>query len=139
MFLDAVNRILDEYGLAHKLELAKQQGVKLRILQVNCAEGLYLHELARLLEERNLLEGAELYGITEDPTQISTADVYSKMANPPRPYLNFYQHNLHQPLADCIGLHEGLRASGLVQFDWLFGANETLIVLKDAHTVLTQL
>jgi hypothetical protein len=139
IFYETIQRILDEYGLAQKLEEAKQQGQKLRILQVNCAEGLYLHELARILEERDLLEGAELYGITKDPTQISTADIYSKVAKPPRPYLNFYQHNLHQPLSECLGLHEGLKASGSVQFDLLFGANETLAFLKEAKTVLTQL
>jgi hypothetical protein len=50
-FLEAINRVLDEYGLAQKLEAAKQQDQKLRILQVNCAEGLFLHELARILEE----------------------------------------------------------------------------------------
>jgi hypothetical protein len=61
------------------------------------------------------------------------------MANPPRPYLNFYQHNLHQPLTECLGLHEGLKANGSVQFDLLFGVNESLILLKEAHSVITQL
>jgi hypothetical protein len=141
MFLETINHILDEdgSGLAQKLKKAKQQDVKLRLLQVNCAEGLYLHELARILEERDLLEGAELYGITEDPTQISTADVYSKVAKTPRPYLNFYQHNLHQPLAECLGLHEDLKVTGSVQFDLIFGVTEALILLKDAQLVLTRL
>jgi hypothetical protein len=139
IFYETIRRILDEYGLAQKLAVAKQQGQKLRILQVNCGEGLYLHELARILEERDLLEGAELYGITEDPTQISTADIYSKVVKPPRPYLNFYQHSLHQPLTESLGLHEGLKASGSVQFDLLFGANETLSFLKEAKIILTQL
>jgi hypothetical protein len=138
-FLEAIKRVLDDYGLAQKLELAKQQGHKLRILQVNCTEGLYLHELARLLEERNLLEGADLYGITEDLAQITTADVHSKMAKPPRPYLNFYQHNLHDPLTECLGLHEGLRASGSVQFDLVFGANQSLELSKGAKAILSQL
>jgi hypothetical protein len=138
-FLEAIKRVLDDYGLAQKLELAKQQGHKLRILQVNCTEGLYLHELARLLEERNLLEGADLYGITEDATQISTADVYSKMAKPPRPYLNFYQHNLHDPLTECLGLHEGLQIGDSVQFDLIFGANQSLELSKGAKTILSQL
>jgi hypothetical protein len=74
-FQESIQRILDEYGLAHKLEKAKQQGYKLRLLQISCAEGLFLHELANLLEKCGLLEGADLYGITEDPTQISTADI----------------------------------------------------------------
>jgi hypothetical protein len=139
MFLETIKQVLDNYGLAQKLEIAKQQGYRLRILQLNCAEGLFLHELARLLEERGLLEGVDLYGITEDPTQIATADEYRKLSKPPRPYLNFYLHNLHQPLEQCIGLYEELKTEGHVQFDLIFGANETLISLKDAQMVVNQL
>jgi hypothetical protein len=139
IFLEAINQLLTDFGLAQKLEAAKQKGQKLRILQLNCSEGLYLHELARVLEERGLLEGADLYGITEDLAQISTAEVYSKISKPPRPYLNFYQHNLHQPLTECLGLHEDLKMSGAVQFDFIFGLNESLSLLKEAKTVLARL
>jgi hypothetical protein len=66
--------------------------------------------------------------------------IYSKVSKPPHPYLNFYQHNSHQPLEECLGLHEDLRADGSVQFDFIFGITAlSLIAYEEAKTVLSRL
>jgi hypothetical protein len=139
IFDEGINRILDAYGLATRLQEAKQAGQKLRILQVNCVEGLFLHELARVLEERDLLEGADLYGISADQAQINTAEGYSRLATPPRPYLNFYLCDWHQPLENCLGLHVDLKVSAPATFDFIFAAQETLKITRNAHSVLQRL
>src|SRR5438045_4676148 len=72
VFEVCLNKVLDEYGLAEKLTLAKAKGTKLKILNYQCGEGLYLHLFSELLEKRGLLEGAELNGIDMDATLIAT-------------------------------------------------------------------
>jgi hypothetical protein len=139
IFAEAINRILDEYKLAERLQEAVQNNQKLRILQLNCAEGLFLHELARLLEERELLKGADLFGISADLTQITTAEAYSRLATPPRPYLNFYLHDIHQPLEDCLGLHEDLKVNAPTAFDFIFSPSEALRFTKNAAKILERL
>jgi hypothetical protein len=139
IFAEAINRILDEYKLTERLQEAIQNKQKLRILQLNCSEGLFLHELARLLEERELLKGADLFGISADVAQITTAEGYSRLSTPPRPYLNFYLHDIHQPLEDCLGLHEDLKVNAPTTFDFIFAANETLRFTKNAAKVLRRL
>jgi hypothetical protein len=141
IFAEAINRILDQYSLTTRLKAAIQNGYKLRFLQLNCAEGLFLYELARILEEHNLLAGAELFGISGEVAHILTAELYSKQARPPRPYLNFYFHDIHQPLETCLGLHEAAKSDSdtPVTFDFIFGANETLVVTKDAKQILERL
>jgi hypothetical protein len=139
IFAEAINRILDGYNLATRLQEAIQKGHKLRVLELNCAEGLFLHELARILEERSLLAGVELFGISGEVSQINTAEGYSRLSTPPRPYLNFYLHDIHQPLEDCLGLHEDLKASAPATFDLIFGANGTLETTKDAKEIVERL
>jgi hypothetical protein len=139
LFEKAINQVLDEYGLAEKLSQAKQRGQVLRLLQLHCGEGLYLHELARLLETRGLLAAAQLNGIEEDQTQITTADEYRNLASPPRPYLNFYCHKLQQPLEECVGLRQGLGASGATRFDFIFGGFNALSLTKNARVVVERI
>jgi hypothetical protein len=139
IFAEAINRILDEYKLTERLQKAVQNNQKLRILQLNCAEGLFLHELARLLEERGLLKGADLFGISADVAQITTAEGYSRLSTPPRPYLNFYLHDIHQPLEDCLGLHENLKVTAPTTFDLIFSPSEALRFTKNAAKVLERL
>ncbi len=64
---EALNHILDEYGLAAKLQAAKANGSKVRVLNFGCSEGLFLHDLAEKLEKRGLLEAADLNGIDIKP------------------------------------------------------------------------
>lgn len=139
VFQQEIRQILEQYELAERLIKAGQTGKKLRILQLNCGEGLYLHELARMLEKANLLHAVELYGISEDPDQISTAEEYSKISRPPRPYLNFYLHNFRHPLQRCAGLREGAGRTGVASFDFIFSAVPILIISHNAQTVLKEL
>ncbi len=109
-------KVLDEYGLAEKLHKAKTTGEKVRILDFGCAEGLYLHDVAAVLEERGLLEAADLNGIDINPGAIATADEFSKISKPARPGLNFYVHDGKQPLESCLGLQK----NGAAQFDFIY-------------------
>jgi hypothetical protein len=136
LFEKAINQVLDEYGLAEKLTQAKQSGQVLHLLQLHCGEGLYLHELARLLEKRGLLAAAQLNGIEEDQAQITIADEYRNLASPPRPYLNFYCHKLQQPLEECLGLRQGLGARGASRFDFIFGGFNLVSLTKNARVMV---
>lgn len=88
-FMQKMERILDEYGLMQRLVLAANEGAKLSFLDVGCGEGFYLHDLAEVLEKHEILAATQLVGLDVDVTAISTANQYSQISNPPRPYLTF--------------------------------------------------
>jgi 2-polyprenyl-3-methyl-5-hydroxy-6-metoxy-1,4-benzoquinol methylase len=97
-------RVLLEYGLLDKLQEAKalkMAGVvnypKVRILDFGCGEGLYLYDLAALLEAYDLIDVVELIGVDMDGTAISTAIEFCKISEPPRPYIRFVNRDLLQP------------------------------------------
>lgn len=117
-YTEDLETILTEYKLAERLTEAKEQGRKLRILHLECGEGLQLHCLAEVLEKRGLLEAAELFGVASSKEVISTAEEFSKISNPPRPYLQFYWHDLQTPLAETPVLQDATRR---VRFDFIFG------------------
>jgi 2-polyprenyl-3-methyl-5-hydroxy-6-metoxy-1,4-benzoquinol methylase len=117
-------RVLDEYGLCHKLEQAKAQKKtnassfqKVRILDIGCGEGLFLYDLAALLEARGLIEVAELVGIDVDSTAINTANEFCKESVPPRPYLKFVNRDITQPFQNE---REGTTNTNLTGFDFIF-------------------
>lgn len=113
-----MERVLDEYGLAERLQTAKTNGTKLRVLDVGCGEGLFLHDLAELLETRGLLDAATLIGIDIDMAAIDTAHEFRVLTKPPRPYLNFYVHDVTRPLEECPELRSV--EDGQTQFDFIF-------------------
>lgn len=123
-FVRAMELVLDEYGLARRLEtvleynelkaLPKKQ---VRILDLGCGEGLYLHTLAEILENRGLLAAAQLNGIDINRAAIITAEEFSRIAKPPRPYLNFYIGDATRPLEECSALVEEQQSP---QFDFIF-------------------
>lgn len=115
-FVKAMEQVLNEYGLAERLEQAQANHTKVQILDIGCAEGLYLHDLAAILESRQWLAAVELNGLDFDAKAIATAEEYSKQATPPRPYLNFYLHDATQPFEASLGL----RAENKLQFDFIF-------------------
>ncbi len=115
-FLTVLQRVLDEFGLAEQLQIAKARREKIRILDFGCGEGMFLHDVAEVLEGRGLLEAAELNGIDNDQTAIATADDCSKLSRPPRPYLNFYMHDATRPLEECAALLK----NGQAKFDFIF-------------------
>lgn len=133
-FMALMEQVLDEYGLAGRLAAAKRSGDRVRILDLGCAEGLFLHDLAAVLEKRGLLEAAELNGIDIDRIAIATAEDFSKASRPPRPYLNFFVHDATQPLTDCIAL----RRNGLAQFDFIY-ALDTTVHLPNARQHIERL
>ena len=94
-----LHELLDDWGLAARLQEAIAQGQKLKLLNISCSEGLYLHYVAEILESRGLLAGADLYGIDSNVQMIATADEYHKVSKPPRPYLKFFLHDYQQPLS----------------------------------------
>ena len=115
-FMTIIERLLNEYGLSEMLKAAQTESRQVRILQVGCGEGFYLHALAEQLERQGLLSGAELNGIDNDTAMIGVAYDYSRLSQPARPYLNFYVHNPLEPLETALGL---LR-QGEARFDFIF-------------------
>lgn len=110
-FVRNMQLALDDYGLAEKV-LA---GQPLKILDVGCSEGLFLHDVAELLDARGLRDrhNVSFYGIDRDESAILTATAYSLASKPPRPYFNFYVHDLNDSLETC----QGLFVDGRKQFD----------------------
>lgn len=126
-FLEVMCRILDDYGLGQRLENAKASGNKLSILEIGCAEGLFLHDFAEILEERKLIDATDLNGLDFNRKAIATADIYRKQSKPPRPYLNFYLHDVTEPLEDNLLL----RADHKLKFDFIY-AMATLEFISNA-------
>jgi 2-polyprenyl-3-methyl-5-hydroxy-6-metoxy-1,4-benzoquinol methylase len=102
--VNVFQQILLEYGLLHKLQQAKALKMagmvnypKVRILDFGCGEGLYLYDLADLLEAHDLIDVVELIGVDMDSTAISTAIEFCKISEPPRPYIKFVNRDLLLP------------------------------------------
>jgi 2-polyprenyl-3-methyl-5-hydroxy-6-metoxy-1,4-benzoquinol methylase len=133
-FITQTLQVLDQYGLAQRLEQARLTATRLQILDLGCAEGLFLHDLAALLEERGLLGAAELNGLDVNTAAIATAEAYAKISSPPRPYLNFYVWNMTQPLTDNLIL----RAEAKTQFDYIY-ALSVLEYLGEARQQLERI
>jgi hypothetical protein len=83
------------------------------------------------------LEAARLYGIDGDRVMVTTADDFARVSKPPRPYLQFYYHDLKLPLERCPGLTVGTYGQS-VQFDFIFGLN-SLIYTPHSQQVLSRL
>ncbi len=132
-FRQIINLILDRYGLAERLEEAKATGHKVFMLDLGCSEGLYLHDLAQLLEERGLLEGASLHGIDKNPAHIATAQEYTRLAKPARPYLNFYFQDGLAPFSENLEM----RLNNATQFDLIFSLI-TFMYIADAEATLAK-
>lgn len=98
-FIEMAKRILGEFGLAEYIS-ANPEGI--RIIDVGCSEGLYLHDLATLIENTGLKGKTSLYGIDINPGSIATAEAYSQQVG--RSYLQFYTHDLTQPFEKSHGL-----------------------------------
>lgn len=133
-FAGIVEQVLDEYGLSEQLERNKTLAQPIQILDAGCAEGLYLHDVATVLEARQLLKAAELNGLDSDVASLSTAEAYSRVSNPPRPHLKFYLHDLNQPLAKC----EALQLENKLKFDFIY-ALRTVAYLPNPSLVVQQL
>lgn len=129
-----VEQILNEYGLETALKTALTNHSKVHILDFGCGEGLYLHDVAAVLEARGLLAAADLNGIDLNEVSIATAEAFSQIATPPRPYLNFYLHNGLKPLEECAGL----RSHNATRFDFIF-AHQVIEYLPKARSVVERL
>jgi SAM-dependent methyltransferase len=117
-FMQTLQHLLTHYGLGGRLQAGLAQAQKISILDVGCGEGLQLHDVAALLETRGELGAATLYGIDNNVQAIATAEGFSKVSQPPRPYLNFYVHDVMQPLEDCLGLRMDM--DGTPTFDLIY-------------------
>jgi SAM-dependent methyltransferase len=115
-FSKIIEQILDEYGLANRLQETNLNKSQTLILDVGCAEGRYLHTIAEILEEKNLLNAASLIGIDLNAASIANAERLAKEAQPPRPYLQFYLHDATQPLENCLSL----KAQNKIKFDLIY-------------------
>lgn len=115
-FLRLVQKVTEEYGLGAALELANKNKTRLQILDIGCAEGLYLHDIAQFLEERQLLGAAEFIGVDINPDSIIIAEEYSKVSKPPRPYLKFFTCDATQPFETSLDF----KALGQYQFDFIY-------------------
>jgi SAM-dependent methyltransferase len=98
-------RVLTEYGLLQKLEQAKIQKAsvvatnfqRIRILDIGCGEGMFLYDIATLLEERGLSEVVELVGIDIDATAIAIANDFYQELSPAKAHFSFIQCDITQP------------------------------------------
>lgn len=127
-FIAAIEKVLDEYGLAQRLQQVTatttdakgdagsiSNANKVRLMDVGCGEGLFLSEVAALLEARGLLAAADLNGVDLDSGAIATAREFSRVSKPPRPYLNFYVHDATRPFAAQLNLAMGNK----LEFDFI--------------------
>jgi SAM-dependent methyltransferase len=94
-FLENFTKVLDEYGLAARLEQAKATGQKVRILDMGCGEGLYLNTVEDVLNELGFIDAIQLIGVDKDVRAIEFAN---EMATA-KPYLEFVVHELTEPFA----------------------------------------
>jgi len=134
-FVHIIEQVLEEYELAPRLAAAKtDERAKLKILDVGCGEGLYLHDIAQVLEGRGLAQIASLYGIDINQAMIETAIEYTRLSKPPRPYLTFYLHDIRQPLQS----QRGLFADGQPHFDFIY-ARIVLSLVSQARENLERL
>jgi len=134
-FVRIIEQVLEEYELAPRLAAAKTgQRAKLKILDVGCGEGLYLHDIAQVMEGRGLAQTASLYGIDINQAMIETAIDYTRLIKPPRPYLTFYLHDIRQPLQS----QPGLLADGQPHFDFIY-ARIVLSLVSQARDNLERL
>lgn len=117
-FRAVVEQLLDEWGLAEKLKAALANKDKVRVLDVGCGTGLFLQEVAAIIEERGLLQAAQFFGIDIDQAVIVEAEKLSKEIKPPRNYLHFYVHDVTKPLSSCKGFLFDI--DGPVEFDFIF-------------------
>lgn len=132
---DAIfERVLNEFGLRQTLEKAKANHEKVSILDAGCGEGLYMHDVADILDKYGLTEAVTLIGVDRDNTALFTAQQYSKLSNPPRPYLEFFAHDLTTPLETNLGL----KAYQNVKFDFIY-AVLVMEHLPNAKTCLAYL
>jgi SAM-dependent methyltransferase len=99
--------VLEEYGLLHKLEQAKEASKqdanatsKVAILDLGCGEGLFTFDLAGLLKKHKLIDKVELFGIDIDTTAIDTAKELCKNFNSSRPYIFFKTGDITLPFAN---------------------------------------
>src|SRR5262249_48073709 len=96
---------------------------KAKILDAGCGLGLFLHDLAEIIEGRFGPTAADFYGIDVDQVAIVAATDFAKISKPPHPYLNFYLHDVTLPLEKCRGLFldkqykfDFIRAHGLIEY-----------------------
>ncbi len=139
-FEATLKRILDEWGLAQKLEVATKNGNSFTILDLGCGEGLFLFDLAAILAQRGLLTAnVSLYGLDKDETAIATAEAFSKRQPEPNLNLEFYVYDVTQPLDDCAGLKwQTNRAMPDLQFDFIL-ASQLFEHLPQAQLHLTRI
>lgn len=131
-FIKIIEKLLDEWNFAKSLQTSN--GAKANILDVGCAEGLFMHDLAEVLEARGLMPAAELIGFDNNVTAITTAEEFAKVSNPPRPYLQFVLHDATLPFEE----NPALRSHAKSGFDLIY-ALATLELLPQARVQLQRL
>jgi len=139
-FEATLKQILDEWGLAQKLEAAAEGGSSFTILDLGCGEGLFLFDIAATLAQRGWLSAnVILYGLDNSETAIATAEVFSKQQPDPIHNLEFYLHDVTKSLDDCAGLKWQTNQSvSNLQFDFIL-ASQLFEHLPQAQLHLTRI
>jgi SAM-dependent methyltransferase len=133
-FATMFKQALDEYGLAQRLAQAKANNTKIEILDVGCGEGLFLHDIANLLEERGLLKAAHLSGFDIDANSVANARLFADTNDPPRPELDFFVADAAKPLAE-----QGITTTGGYDFIMAIAILEHLVNSRQHLQQLYQL
>src|SRR3954447_18156755 len=89
--------ILENYGLQQRLELAQKTGSQVLILEAGSGSGSFLHDFADLLDEKGLLQAANLTGLDLNISYVSEAEQQNHL-KPAWTNLNYYQHDITLPL-----------------------------------------
>jgi 2-polyprenyl-3-methyl-5-hydroxy-6-metoxy-1,4-benzoquinol methylase len=135
-FEQILTQVLTEYGLAERLENANATGQIIRIADLGCGQGLYLQDVAAYLNKLDLLKAVDLSGLDLNTQALAEAEKLAKETTDYAPHLiNFYYHDLTQPLSECAGLQwDGAK----YEFDFIY-LNLVLEHLPQAHSHLARI
>jgi SAM-dependent methyltransferase len=96
--------ILEKYGLRQRLEVAKQTGNQLLILEAGSGSGSLLQDFANLLHQNDLLQAVNLNGVDINLSYVQNAEELNKKS-PAWANINYYQHDITQPLEGNYSLN----------------------------------
>ena len=96
--------MLEEYNFATQIRQANAQGNRPDLIDIGSGSGFYLIELAQILQKQGLLANCRLYGIDNNIEALEEGERQLDSQGLAGQPVNFYYHNVLQPLASCPDL-----------------------------------